>query len=279
MTAIVNTVRNPSARAITLLAAFCVAIVAHQAVAAERAKADVVCQETAQSLEYSCTIRLSKRHDAAPVTGARVVIKADMTSMPMAHNVPPVIALESEAQGSYQATLFLEMYGRWALRLQISGPIEDVIVATVDFDRSPGHVRTADRSDIEGYADPEDVQAVRRGRRVYAHNCANCHGKELQGELQAGLSVPEGGKPAPPLNGTGHSAHHSDADMFTTVKGASVEGGQPTRRMPHFGPTLIDDDVWAVIAYIKSRWPEGIRRQQAENFRTGTESVSRGRHP
>jgi mono/diheme cytochrome c family protein len=265
MTAISNTVRGLSAQA--LLVVFCAAFTAHQAAADERANADVVCHETAQLLKYSCTIRLSRRRDAAPVTDARIVIKADMPNMPMAHNVPPVTAVESGTPGSYQATLLLEMHGRWALRLQISGPLRDIVVANVDFGRSPGHVRTIGRSEIERYADPEDDRAVSRGRQVYAHNCARCHGKELQGELQAGLIVPEGGMPAPPLNGTGHSAHHSDADMFSTVNAASADGGQlRPRRMPRFGPILTDDDIWAVIAYIKSRWPESIRRQHAEYF-------------
>jgi len=265
MTALANTVGIPSAKA--LLVAFCAAFAAHQAAAGERANADVDCRETAQPLKYSCAIRMSRRRDAAPVTGARIVIKADMPNMPMVHNVPPVIAVESGTPGSYQATLFLEMHGRWVLRLQISGPLRDIIVATVDFGRSPDHVRTIGRSEIAGYADPEDTRAVSRGRRVYAHNCANCHGKELQGELHAGLIVPEGEQPAPPLNGAGHSAHHSDADMFATVNAASADGGQPRpRRMPRFGPILTDDDIWAVIAYVKSRWPESIRRQHAENF-------------
>jgi mono/diheme cytochrome c family protein len=55
--------------------------------------------------------------------------------------------------------------------------------------------------------------------------------------------------------------------MFTTVNAASADGGQPRpRRMPRFGPILTDDEIWAVIAYVKSRWPESIRRQHAENF-------------
>ncbi len=29
-----------------------------------------------------------------------------------------------------------------------------------------------------------------------------------------------------------------------------------------FEDILSDDEIWAVLAYIKSRWPERIRRQQ-----------------
>jgi mono/diheme cytochrome c family protein len=34
--------------------------------------------------------------------------------------------------------------------------------------------------------------------------------------------------------------------------------------MPAFGDKLSDDDIWAVLAYIKSRWPTEIRRAQQE---------------
>ena len=34
--------------------------------------------------------------------------------------------------------------------------------------------------------------------------------------------------------------------------------------MPAFGQTLSDAEIWAVLAFIKSRWPEEIRARQAE---------------
>jgi hypothetical protein len=57
-----------------------------------------------------------------------------MPSMPMAHNVKPVIAKASGAPGEYQARLTLEMYGDWAVRLQIGGPIRDQLVEVRSFD-------------------------------------------------------------------------------------------------------------------------------------------------
>ena len=33
--------------------------------------------------------------------------------------------------------------------------------------------------------------------------------------------------------------------------------------MPGFEETLSDDQIWAVLAYIKSKWPEQIRRRHA----------------
>ena len=34
--------------------------------------------------------------------------------------------------------------------------------------------------------------------------------------------------------------------------------------MPAFGQTLSDAEIWAVLAYIKSHWPEEVRARQAE---------------
>jgi mono/diheme cytochrome c family protein len=41
--------------------------------------------------------------------------------------------------------------------------------------------------------------------------------------------------------------------------------------MGAFGEVLSDDEIRAVLAYIKSRWPETIRARQAEvNARAGS---------
>lgn len=34
--------------------------------------------------------------------------------------------------------------------------------------------------------------------------------------------------------------------------------------MPAFGQTLSDREIWAVLAFIKSRWPDEIRARQVE---------------
>ena len=37
--------------------------------------------------------------------------------------------------------------------------------------------------------------------------------------------------------------------------------------MPAFGGALSDDEIWAVLAYIKSSWPREIRKAQLEMTR------------
>jgi hypothetical protein len=67
-----------------------------------------------------------------------------MPSMPAAHNVRPVKATEEQDKGTYRARIALEMYGDWALRLDLSGAVRDRMVKLLRFE-----------SDRVGEATPE----------------------------------------------------------------------------------------------------------------------------
>lgn len=111
------------------------------AVADERAAADIACQATDERLVYDCDIMLQERDSGAPIEGAEIVVKADMPSMPMAHNVRPVTAEPMDMPGHYHARLPLEMHGEWALTLDVSGPMRDRVVEIVRVgdDQKAGH--------------------------------------------------------------------------------------------------------------------------------------------
>ena len=107
---------------------------------------------------------------------------------------------------------------------------------------------------------------VSLGRQVYAAHCASCHGANLEGQPNWQQDLPTGGRPAPPHDETGHTWHHNDQSLFTTVK----YGGQATApagyksTMPAFGQVLSDDEIWAVLAFIKSTWPPEIQAAQRQ---------------
>ena len=51
---------------------------------------------------------------------------------------------------------------------------------------------------------------------AYQNNCASCHGVNLQGQEGWQNTLDEDGhRLAPPLNGTGHTWHHSPAVSYT----------------------------------------------------------------
>lgn len=97
-----------------------------------RARADVVCEPTKETLKYDCKIRLVDAKTNAPLSGVTLTVGADMPSMPGAHNVRPVTA-EVQADGTYRALLELEMTGVWALRLDITGATRDRVVKVLRF--------------------------------------------------------------------------------------------------------------------------------------------------
>jgi hypothetical protein len=98
-----------------------------------RAKAEVSCR-LAEKLQYDCVIKLANSRTSEPLSGLTLTVSADMPSMPGAHNVRPVKANEEQDKGTYRARIALEMYGDWALRLELSGAVRDRVVKLLRFE-------------------------------------------------------------------------------------------------------------------------------------------------
>ena len=113
-------------------------------------------------------------------------------------------------------------------------------------------------------ARPADVEQVRLGQAVYVEHCAACHGARLEGQAAWQQRKPDGKLPAPPHDETGHTWHHADKQLFAVTKHglASMAGAAYATDMPAYGDRLTDREIWAVIAFIKSRWPLHIQDQQ-----------------
>jgi mono/diheme cytochrome c family protein len=106
---------------------------------------------------------------------------------------------------------------------------------------------------------------VARGAMVYAANCADCHGRKLEGQPDWHHLNAAGRLPAPPLDGTGHGWRHSTAELFHMVKFSVLDQAGPDYKtdMPAFDGKLTDGDINAVLAYIHGQWPSGIQAAQA----------------
>ncbi len=117
-------------------------------------------------------------------------------------------------------------------------------------------------------ADPDNPQQVTRGKLIYEQRCAACHGTNLEGQPNWREKLANGRMPAPPHDKSGHTWHHPDAVLFGITKHGLVPGkyAPPSYRsdMPAFADVLSDDDIWAILAYIKTSWPLEIRKAQRE---------------
>ena len=99
---------------------------------AQRLDAEAECKPTKHDLVYDCRFVLKEAKTGKPVSGAELAVGADMPSMPMAHNVKPVKAAPGAAPGEYTARIELEMFGEWALKLDVRKPVRDRIVKKFD---------------------------------------------------------------------------------------------------------------------------------------------------
>ena len=115
---------------------------------------------------------------------------------------------------------------------------------------------TAAPSDSTGLPDWRPVVAGdtdHPGREVYMVHCASCHGSRGEGQPDWKIANEDGSLPAPPHDSTGHTWHHTDAELLRII----TEGGviyMPESNMPGYADILEDEEVHAVLGYIKTLW-------------------------
>ena len=107
----------------------------------------------------------------------------------------------------------------------------------------------------------DQASQISLGSKVFAQNCASCHGREAVGENSRfikGGAKDGGGYWAPALNGTAHTWHHPPEMIWEIVKFGSMAQDSPMRG---FNGKLSDRQIKAAIAYIQSLWPEEIQKR------------------
>ena len=118
-----------------------------------------------------------------------------------------------------------------------------------------------------------DNRDLRNGRALYKNHCASCHGVKLEGQPNWRRIGKDGLLPAPPHDASGHTWHHDNQLLFDYTKfggKALMEARGITRfksGMPGLGDVLTDDEIWDILAYIRSTWPDRIRSIQAARNR------------
>ena len=111
---------------------------------------------------------------------------------------------------------------------------------------------------------PRDPVQVSRGQALYAKYCASCHGANMEGQPDWKNRLANGRLPAPPHDASGHTWHHPDRVLFDVTKrgAAAVVGGGHQSDMPPFSGVMSDEEIWSVLAFIKSTWPRDIQQKQ-----------------
>lgn len=100
---------------------------------------------------------------------------------------------------------------------------------------------------------------VDAGARVFAGNCALCHGDNAEGlvsDWQARLE--DGSFPPPPLNGSAHAWHHPNEVLLQVInEGGAAFGG----KMPAFENVLSETEKLAAMAFFQNYWSDEVYAQ------------------
>ena len=143
----------------------------------------------------------------------------------------------------------MEKLSRWYLLVIGIGALAAIVAWEIV--RGPVAINTA------------NPEAVEKGRAIYATYCATCHGANLEGQDDWQQPLSDGSYPAPPQDASGHTWHHSDTELFVIVRdGSDVGTANLLSTMPGFGKTLSEDEIMAVLGFIKSQWPPDVRAAQ-----------------
>ena len=135
------------------------------------------CMTHEQALTYMCKVNLS--HHGEPATNIGISVSAVMPSMPMAHNIKPVLAIPvADVPGQYMFVLELEMKGTWRLVYNITRPFVDRLHETLmvgtgdmadqeDHSNHGGHSSDHDNFKAHEMINPEngDIQKVETHER------------------------------------------------------------------------------------------------------------------
>lgn len=109
---------------------------------------------------------------------------------------------------------------------------------------------------------PDDARLLALGQQVYQARCASCHGARLEGQPDWRRRNASGQLPAPPHDASGHTWHHADAVLFDITKYGVAKMAKLTdynTLMPTYEGVLSDEEIVAVLSWIKAQWPPEVR--------------------
>jgi mono/diheme cytochrome c family protein len=93
-----------------------------------------------------------------------------------------------------------------------------------------------------------DATSVSAGKKLYASNCASCHGETAQGDGRAGKQL----NPAPPSLVDATWIHGStDGEIFLVIRDGVKDTG-----MKAFGSRMTTHQIWDVVNYLRSIGPD-----------------------
>ena len=101
------------------------------------------------------------------------------------------------------------------------------------------------------WADASALGNVERGMRLYRHYCAACHGAEGTGSGRNAPYLERMGRAPRDHTDIWYMNRLSDAELYRAISEGKRRDGEPPF-MPWWGFTLPQEDIWSLVAFLRS---------------------------
>lgn len=154
---------------------------------------------------------------------------------------------------------------RWAGRILLAILLLVVLAAAGLYATSAYRLHQTYDVTVEDVPIPADSAAVARGRHVATtRSCGDCHGSALAGSTAVDDPM-IGTLEAPNLTPAGVGGTYTDTDWVRALRHGVAPDGTPLVFMPSFEYYyLSDEDLGALIAYLKQLPPTGQERSEPQ---------------
>jgi mono/diheme cytochrome c family protein len=95
---------------------------------------------------------------------------------------------------------------------------------------------------------PYTKESITRGRTLFQHDCTGCHGADGKAEVDVIADATNLTEPKLWKSGT------SEGEIFR-----SIRDGAGLNMPPYKNQILKEEDLWHLVNYIRSLWPEPLR--------------------
>ena len=148
--------------------------------------------------------------------------------------------------GAYPLDIFPEMHYQQSYKTQeppaVPTPSGSVPIQGREVIQTPEQLATVENP----MATREDQASVTlAGGKLFATNCAMCHGSLANGESEVAFRFTDAGVRAPPVLTSGPAVAYSDGILFSILT-----HGQSN--MPAFQRLLTTDERWMLVSYLRS---------------------------